>query len=175
MECSRLYKVNLLDVPAEGSDLAWHLDDDFFKALEQIEIEHGSIDAALRVRHKADGYEVDVDMEGNVDIPCDRCLEPMSQDVEAHSTLTVRLGQAYDDDGDIITVAADTAELDLAWNLFEMVVLAIPTHHTHPDGQCPVDVPFLVSESPEPRSVSDADSPFAKLKDLLAQGDADNK
>ena len=174
MECSSLYTIALRDVPADGATFSWHLGDGFFEALDQHEIEHGSLDATLRVRHKAGAYELHIAMAGQVEIPCDRCLEPMMQDIDAQCVLKAQLGETFDDDGDIITVAADKAELDLAWNLYEIVVLGIPIHHTHPDGQCPVDVPFLVGNEPEADAQPAADSPFAKLKELMGQGGEDN-
>ena len=167
MECSSLYNIALRDVPTEGSTLTWHLGDDFFEALDQHEIEHASLDATLRVRHKAGAYELDIAMVGDVEIPCNRCLEPMTQHIDTEATLEVKLGEAYDDDGDIITVPADKAELDLAWNLYEIVVLGIPIQHSHPDGQCPIDVPFLAGDATRQEADGNAQSPFAALKELL--------
>ena len=175
MECSSLYTIALRTVPSDGTTLSWHLGDDFFEALDQHEIEHGSLDATLRVRQKAGAYELDIALVGQVEIPCDRCLEPMLQEIDAQCVLKVRLGDVFDDDGDIITVAADKAELDLAWNLYEIVVLGIPIHHAHPDGQCPVDVPFLVGNEPEAAAQPKSDNPFAKLKELMGQEGEDNK
>lgn len=170
MECPRPYTIVLHDVPADGATHAWHLGDDFFKALDQTEIEHGSLDATLRVRHKADAFELEISMAGTVKIPCNRCLEPMTQEIATQATLDVALGDTFDDDGDTITVPADSAELDLAWNLYEIVVLGIPIQHAHADGQCPVDVPFLVDDLHVEGSEANTDNPFAKLKELIGQG-----
>lgn len=176
MECPRPYTIVLHDVPADGATLVWHLDDDFFKALDQTEIEHGSLDATLRVRHKADAFELQISMAGTVEIPCNRCLEPMTQEIDTQATLDVALGETFNDDGETITAPADSAELDLAWNLYEIVVLGIPIQHAHTDGQCPVDVPFLVEDLSDEEPAPKADNPFAKLKDLIGQGgDPTNK
>ena len=167
MECSSLYNISLRDVPTDGTALTWHLGDSFFEALDQHEIEHASLDATLRVRQKAGAYELDITMVGDVEIPCNRCLEPMTQPINTEATLIVKLGEEYDDDGDIITVPADKAEVDLTWNLYEIVVLGIPIQHSHPDGQCPVDVPFLTGDETEEEADDNTQSPFASLKDLL--------
>lgn len=175
MECSRPYTIALRDVPADGATFAWHLGDDFFKDLDQTEIEHGSLDCTLRVRHKADAYELHITMTGSVEIPCNRCLEPMEQGIDAETTLNVKPGSCFEDDGDVIMVPADTLEFDIAWNLYEVIVLGIPIQHAHADGQCPVDVPFLVDDLGDEESDTETGSPFAKLKELMGQGRGDKE
>lgn len=167
MECSSLYTIALHNLPAEGVSYVWHLDDSFFEALDQCEIGHGSIDATLRVTQTAGAFELDVRVAGSVEIPCDRCLEPMSQPIDAQATLKARLGETFDDDGDIITVPADSEEFDVAWNLYEVIALDIPIHHVHPDGACPVDVAAVLASSEEQQPAADVHSPFAGLKELL--------
>lgn len=136
MNTASCFKIDFGDIATDGTTRKWHLDDAFFEALDEQEIEHGSLDATLRVNKKNDAFELSFDIKGNVQIPCDRCLEPMTQEIDANDTLQVRLGDSLQDDGDVITVPTDEPVLDVAWNLFETIVLAIPICHTHPDGAC---------------------------------------
>ena len=118
----------------------------FFSELDEQEIEHGSLDATLQVRRVAGAYEFHFEVKGCVTVPCDRCLEPMQQSIEAQDTIKVVLGQTLEDDGDQITVPADEPEWDVAWNLYETIALAIPISHVHADGQCTGEIAELLNQ-----------------------------
>lgn len=165
MDTSGRFKINLRDLPDDGTSFEWHLDDTFFNALDEQEIEHGSLDATLRVNRKSGAYELLFRVKGDISIPCDRCLEPMTQPIDTEATIKARLGDQYEDDGDIITVPAEPGELDVAWNLYEIIVLAIPIYHAHPDGECSDDVNALFN-SDEPDD-SPTDSRWDALRGLL--------
>jgi uncharacterized metal-binding protein YceD (DUF177 family) len=60
----------------------------------------------------------------------------MDQEIRANESLRVKLGDETYDDGEVITVAANSGELDLAWYLYEAAALSIPIRHVHPDGAC---------------------------------------
>ena len=136
METKSRFEISLSNLPAEGKTYRWVLDDAFFSELDEQEIEHGRLNATLQVKPNSGVFEVIIDIQGVVQTTCDRCLAPMNQPIQTQQTLEVRLGEAYEDDGDVITVAADTQTLNVAWNLYEAIALAIPIYHVHPDGAC---------------------------------------
>ncbi|MBQ7494790.1 MAG: DUF177 domain-containing protein [Bacteroidaceae bacterium] len=144
MDTSSRFKINLDEVPAGGLQRSWHLDDSFFSELDEQEIEQGRLDATLHVTKSSGIFKFHFEVQGYVYIPCDRCLEPMRQDIVAQDTIQVRMGQTMEDDGESITVPADKPEWDVAWNLYETIALAIPIYHAHPDGQCAVDMEQLL-------------------------------
>lgn len=146
MNTASCFKIDFGAVANDGTTLCWHLDDAFFEALDEQEIEHGSLDATLRVNKQNDAFELIFDITGTVQIPCDRCLEPMSQEIDANDTLQVRLGESFEDEGDVITIPADDPVLDVAWYLFETIVLAIPICHTHPEGECAAEMMDILAD-----------------------------
>lgn len=147
MDTQERFKVDFRELIEGELTRTWELDDAFFGALDQQEIEHGQLTATLRVKKKAAGYRLAIRATGTVEIPCDRCLGPMTQPIEAEDDIEVRLGETFDDDGDRITLPQDRPVLDVAWNLYETIALAIPITHIHPEGQCVEDVgQYLVSD-----------------------------
>ena len=187
MEAQSLYEIDLKDVALAQEGRQWHLDDGFFAALEGTEIEHGDLDVALRVKKTSGTYELTFSIEGQVRVPCDRCLELMQQDVDTEQTLRVRLGESYDDDGDFITVPEDEGTFNCAWNLYEMIALALPIHHVHPEGQCSTDMQTLLERhsaagSTDPSDIDTTapkgDSPWEVLRKLRLdehEGEQSNK
>ncbi len=165
MDTSGRFKINLRDLPDAGESRSWHLDDDFFCGLDEQEIKHGSLDATLRVNRKSGAYELLFRVKGDISIPCDRCLEPMTQPIDTEAVIKARLGDQFEDDGDIITVPAETGDIDVAWNLYEIIALAIPIYHVHPDGECRDDINDLFrADAPQD---APADTRWDALKALL--------
>ena len=149
------YKVVLRDMPSDTVSYQWHVNDDFFSAVEGPEIQQGSLDVALRVKRTSATYELEFSFEGMVKVPCDRCLGLMDQPIAAQHTLRVRLGSEFEDDGETITVHEQDGELNVAWNLYELIALEIPMRHVHPEGECSVSLPHseddTAAETIDPR------------------------
>lgn len=136
MDTSGHYEIDFRDLQSEVTTLTWQLNDSFFGALDQQEIKHGELTASLRVYKKTVGYRLEIHATGLIEIPCDRCLEPMTQPIDAEECIEIRLGEDFDDDGERIILPEDQPVLDVSWNLYETIALAIPLFHAHPDGEC---------------------------------------
>lgn len=158
MDTLSRFKIKLTDLPDEGATLRWHLDDAFFEALDEQEIAHGSLDATLRVNRTSGAYQLQLHIVGDVEVPCDRCLEPMAQPIDTSDTIDVRLGDHDDDDGECITVTEDKAEVDVSWKLYETIALALPIYHVHPDGQCPEDINRFFAGNSDDGGTADDDT-----------------
>ncbi|MBR1755496.1 MAG: DUF177 domain-containing protein [Bacteroidaceae bacterium] len=159
MDTSGRFQLDIRDLDGDEMSRCWQLDDSFFSALDEEDIKHGELTATLRVKKKAASYQLDIHATGTIEIPCDRCLEPMTQPIEADDTIEVRLGDTFEDDGERITLPEDQPVLDVSWNLYETIALAIPTFHAHPDGECPEDVSqYLVSDDEPGRDDSEGGS-----------------
>ena len=176
METSSRYEIDLNCCADAEQELRWHLDDSFFIALDAELIKQGNLDATLRVHRASGAFELEFAVTGEVSVPCDRCLELMRQPIDTVQMLKVRLGGEYDDDGDVITVPADRPTLDVAWNLYEVIALAVPIQHVHPEGQCSSDMAELLTRHTQHAADDDtdagasaADSPFAALQGLFEE------
>lgn len=179
METSGSFKIDFREVTNEGLTRTLTLDDSFFSSLDEQEIKHGNLTATLRVKKKAAGFLLEIRANGTVEILCDRCLEPMTQPICAQESIEVRLGESYDDDGERIILPEYEPVLDVAWNIYETIALAIPISHFHPEGSCKEDFSqYLVTDDEPARqdseggeSTSNDESPWSVLRNLTF-GDA---
>lgn len=138
------YKVDLRGMTEDAVSHRWLLTDDFFSAVRGPEIEKGQMEVALRVKRTSEAFDLDFQFEGTVNVECDRCLELMELPIQGECSLKAKLGEADDDDGEMLTVAENPGTLDLSWHLYEMVALEIPIRHIHPDGECNAKVMELL-------------------------------
>ena len=125
------YIVDLKGMADDTVSYFWQPDNNFFSAVRGPEIKHGLLDVALRVKRTSGTYELDFQLKGEVEVLCDRCLEPMSCPIDAQATLKVVMGEEYTDDGEVVTVPERDGSINVAWNIYEFAALQIPLRHVH--------------------------------------------
>ena len=130
------FKIDLKGLKEDDTVLAFDLDDGFFAALSDSQLEHGTLHVSVSIRKMSGFFDFRFRTEGSVTVVCDRCLDDMEQTIEADNVLTVRLGDTQSEDGDTVTVAEDEGILDISWFIYEFIMLAIPIKHVHAPGKC---------------------------------------
>jgi len=130
------YKIDLKGLTEEVTAFDWDVDKQFFDALDQTEVNDGALHVSLSIRKASGFFELLFHAVGTVSIPCDRCLDPMDQPIEADNRLVVKLGSTPSEDDDTVTVDEDEGVIDTAWFIYELIALAIPIQHVHETGKC---------------------------------------
>ena len=131
-------KLHISSLPFGHQQFNYSLDGKFFNEIEDSEVRSGSVDVAVNVTHTQEGvYDLDFVFRGVITIPCDRCLDEMSHNVDTDYHLTVKLGDALDDSLDnILVIPSSWRTLDLAPIMRDSVLLTIPMMHVHSPGEC---------------------------------------
>ena len=131
------YRIDLKGQKDEARCLEYDLNDGFFAALDGAQLEHGALHVSVSIRKTAGLFELLLHTVGTVTVICDLCLDDMQQPIDTENRLLVKLGAETDLENDeLITVSEDTGVLDLAWFIYEFIVLAIPIKHVHAPGKC---------------------------------------
>ena len=129
------YKVDLLSSRLQGAKWEWHIDDNFFSAIEGL-IRRGNIQTTVECTSAASIYKFQISSLGTVIVPCDRCLADLELRIETTDELTVKLGSEHSDEGDCVIVPETEGYIDLAQYIYEFIVLAMPITCTHEPGKC---------------------------------------
>lgn len=166
------YRIPLKSLSVGEHTYRYRLDDGFFAAVEALDVKHGEVGAEVTVRKTTLAIEVDIVMQGAVEVVCDRCLEPMSVDVDVDEMVCVTFGTEYKEEDDhLIVVPEDEGIFDISWLLYEYVALSVPMIHTHPDGECDqamIDIIDAHSAGSEDKEDKDEVDPrWAALKNIL--------
>ena len=120
-------------------------DGSFFAARGNDDVKEADVTAYVYIDVLHGAYEIGITCQGWIDIPCDRCLDPMRLDVDEDYDVTVRYGEEYDEKDDLITIPEDETDFDLAPLIADTVLLSIPLRHVHPDGQCNPEMEEIMS------------------------------
>ncbi len=150
------FRIDLKSLADEDTALSYDLDDAFFAELDGSELRHGSLHVSVSIRKATGFFELLFHTEGTVTVACDRCLDDMEQPIEADNRLTVKLGAAYSEEDDVITVSEDEGILDVSWLIYEFIVLAIPVKHVHAPGKCNPAMSKVLEELSADRSSDEA-------------------
>ena len=163
METMKNFTLTLNDIPADGLTRQWHLDDAFFQSLEDAQYQRGSLDVTMSAKRTTNGCDIELQVAGMLLVQCDRCGDEMEAHIEGSEEFKVRIGEEAGDDGDVITVTDTDSELDLSWNIYETIALAVPLHPVHAEGHCNADMELLIQQH---QADSQPDSRWAALSKL---------
>ena len=131
-----LYNVVLKDLNNEPRVSEYLLDNDYFKKIDSPEVQKGSVNAIVTARKKNQAFEIDFVLEGTVLIPCDRCLDEMEQTISYKEKLLVKFGDKFSEEDEIVIVPESEGAINVAWFLYEFILLNIPLKHVHAPGEC---------------------------------------
>ena len=121
----------LLDQLEIGEHLFdFQLDREYITTIENTELLGGAVDVKVRLILREDDFAVDMDIVGQVQVTCDRCLDAMNVDVDI-----------YEEE---MELEEDVKQLDLAWLAYELIIVNLPLVHSHQDGGCNPDMDALL-------------------------------
>ena len=152
------FKIDLKGLTEAETTVEWDLDDSYFQALDDAQVQGGALHVSGSIRKASGFYELQFHTEGTITIPCDRCLDDMQQPIVADLRLVATLsGENAPKEEDVIVVDEHESVLDTAWPLYESVALAVPIQHVHQPGDCNEAMMRKLEELSAARS-SDADA-----------------
>ena len=151
------FNIDLKALTEDVTPLEWELDDQYFGALDNAEVQGGALHVSGSIRKAVGFFELQLAISGTVRIPCDRCLDPMDQPIDTELRQIVRLGSGYSEQDDVIVVDEAEGILDTAWLIYESIALAVPIQHVHQPGDCNDAMLRMLSQHSAARS-SDADA-----------------
>ncbi len=130
------YNIVLKDILDEARMFEFDLDSAYFKKIDSPEVQIGKVLAKVSVQKKSGTYELKFDLNGVISIPCDRCLDNMNQSIQYKEKLLVKFGEKFSEENEIVIVPQSDGAINIAWFLYEFIVLNIPIKHVHAQGEC---------------------------------------
>jgi uncharacterized metal-binding protein YceD (DUF177 family) len=118
-------------------EIEYLLDNQYFANIGGEDIQKGKVKVVVTITKAGGVFTLNFKLSGIVVIPCDRCLDDMDFPLETTARLIVKFGKDYSEESDEIVIIPETeGVINVAWFLYEFVVLAIPIKHVHATGKC---------------------------------------
>lgn len=137
-------KFSLYNIPLRGlsegkHEFKYDLDKSFFALIDDgtAEIKRGDLKVVVALKKTSATFELNFDIAGTVQVPCDRCLDDINMEVDTKNKLIVKFGAEYSEESDEIVIIPEAdGEINIAWFLYEFIALSLPTKKVHPPGTC---------------------------------------
>lgn len=131
------FKLPLKSLPKGVHDFTYHLDKQFFVNMESQDVRDADVNVGLEVTYGNDIYHLAFSVKGTVVVPCDRCLDDLTIEIDTSYAVKVKYGDDYrEESDDLIEIPESDNYLNIAYMLYDTVSLAIPIKHVHPLGKC---------------------------------------
>ena len=172
--------IALNGLPSGKTVFEGRLGKEFFVEFGNSEILDADVRTVVTAEKSGSCIGIDMTLEGNVTVECDRCLEDLVLPVSRTVLLEVKFGegktQEQQDGGrEVLYLSQDNAELDLSQTAYDYVCLSLPLQRHHEEGGCnPEALKHLCgfgNDSGAPQTSSDdgSSSPFAALKGMFGK------
>ncbi len=169
--------MNVLDqfsIPVSGLSNGLHeyefsVGKDFFEAFAESPIKEGAINVLFNFDKREDMYVLLFDFEGEVEVICDRCLDPFALPIEDRQSLLVKFDDEPWEDADVVFIQKGTQVLNVAKYIYEFINLAVPMTKTHDDAgdDCNPDMLKYLEQQEEEEADEPTPNPFLDaFKDL---------
>ena len=129
------YKFNLSTMRTPAADLHFIIEDDFFAEKTYSPIQHGSVEANVKIVKKEKAFNIQIKLQGYVSTLCTRCMGDMNLDIMSDNEVVVKVVKTPREDDDYVYVTEDD-DLDLEPLIYDFIILSIPERHVHADGEC---------------------------------------
>lgn len=139
------FSIQLLGLKNGSHQFFYDLDDDFFASFGNTDVLGGTVKAEVDIEKSTLQYGFVIAVKGMVVTTCDRCLEPLSVNVENREEFVVRFGVETNlDDEEHIILSEEDSVFNIADRLFEMAVVALPLVKTHEEGKCDAEMTAIL-------------------------------
>lgn len=154
----------------------YDIDKKFFEEFDYNEFNDAILKTDVVLNKKTTLLELHFEVMGAVNVNCDITNEPYNQEIKCDFDLVVKFGTEYNDENeDILIIPHGEYEINVAQQIYELVVLSVPTKLVHPgviDGTLDSEILKKLEElSPkglnEKSDKEDMDPRWNTLKKLL--------
>jgi len=117
-------------------DFEYRLDNAFFEALDQEEVLSGDVVAKVGIVATERTFTLQLNLAGHVEVTCDRCLDPVTEEVEAEDEVLIKLAAEDGEDDTCVYLNENHPVYDLGWLLYEEISVNLPIVCRHQPGEC---------------------------------------
>lgn len=166
------YTIPILGLESGLHEFRFEVDSDFFKIFDNSLIESGLFEVILTVDKKINIVTLFFNIEGYMDTPCDRCLEPIKLPIEKKYELHLKYSDEYREEDEIIYITKNTHEINVGNHIYEMISLAVPIMKVYDcendeDAPCNDEILDHLNSGDDSKAENDEDgSVWDILKDL---------
>jgi uncharacterized metal-binding protein YceD (DUF177 family) len=117
-------------------EFEFDVDNLFFESIEYSDIQKGNLKAKVLLNKKSAFLELDFQINGFIELTCDRCLDEYKQEINYEGKLFIKFSENDDDLAEnVICLLPSEYEFNVSHYLYESIKLSIPLKRVHPENE----------------------------------------
>lgn len=169
------------DIPFSGLKLGTHqfdfeIVDTFFTMFDNSEVKKAALKVAITLNKKSTLLDLDFDLSGHVELPCDTCADNYFQELNEQFNLIVKFSDLVEstESDEIIILSTREHTLSLAQSIYEFIHLSLPSKRSHANEKdCNQEMlenikQFEIKEHTEKEEI-EIDPRWASLKNIKSK------
>lgn len=165
------FKIPFVGMKTKLYQFEYLIGDQFFENFPKSDIQHCDVEVKIDFDRRENFFLLTFFIDGNVEVPCDRCSEPFKQEVFGDYEIAVKFGDADEldnKDEDVVFISRNDDFIDVSNLIYEFILLSIPLRCVHPEDKdghsaCNVEVIKQLKQEEKP-SVDPRWAALEKLK-----------
>lgn len=128
------YNIDIYGLEDKSYEYDYELGSAFFEEMQQDIIQKGDFKVRLKLDKSSTMIQLRFDIEGQVELLCDRSLEPFTEPVSTEGLMILKFGD-HDEEltEEISIINRNTTRINVASYIFEFIALSLPMKKLHPD------------------------------------------
>lgn len=130
------FKLRLAGVADGTHSFSIICDKEFFEMAEIFQLQNGQLNLQIEMLKTEKMLDINFHFEGDVEASCDRCLDPVTLNLNFDERLVVNLvshiEEDFENDEDVWMIDENAYELDVFHFVYESIVLVLPHVIMHP-------------------------------------------
>ena len=115
-------------------DFEFVADNSFFDQFDLSEVNKGLVRIYVELIKHTQFLELHFEINGNVTVNCDRCLESFVLGIDHQAVMYIRFGEkSYEQSEEVVILADSSNEVRLEHYIYEYIHLALPYQRMHPE------------------------------------------
>lgn len=131
------YQIQHTELDDGSHQFDFQADDKIISRFENEEIRNTDLSVSAILERKSDDFMLILDAKGSIELQCDRCLDFFTRDMKLHHEVSIQLAEEtnFDTDEDFVTLSKSDNYLDIAYFIYEMIILDLPIRRVHPEDE----------------------------------------
>lgn len=130
-----LYTIEVKGLKQGEHEFKFKVSESFFAQIDESEIRNGRVVVNLLMRKHENMLELNFDIEGEVEVLCDRCLEWFFIPISFQDDLVIKILHTLPEDSEqndkIWFISQNEHKIDLTHHIYESIFLSLPIQRYH--------------------------------------------
>lgn len=130
------YAIPFAGLKVGNHEFDFEVDEKFFACFEESELSKSHLQVKANLDKQTVMMVLEINVDGTVNVPCDRCSEPFDLPVSVSDKFYIKFGDEAMDDDEIIVLEHGEHEINIAQKIYELIIINLPSRRVHDEGKC---------------------------------------